>query len=284
MWSDLYRFVKSQVFTPFHPNQMQNCETYGALRKALCKTTSCKGLDNGRFLLLLLINSMAAKNSVKCYLQDGFYHLYNRGVAKGKIFLDEQDYNVFLSYLKTYLLPKDLTALNLILASGHSQPQEKDQAQKLLKLKNFNKKIDLIAYVLMPNHWHLLVKQTDEDTIDRFLNALGARYAGYFNRKYKRVGPLFQGVYKAVLIESDEQFLHLSRYIHLNPIKIGLPHLPSSLPEFLGRAKTDWLKPDYILNYFSKTNPHDSYESFMGENIDADFIAEAAIDFEDEVI
>lgn len=227
---------------------------------------------------------MAAKNTVKCYLKNGFYHLYNRGVAKGNIFLDEQDYNVFLSYLKTYLLPKDLISLQAILFSNDSKPQEKDKAQKLIKLKNFYGNIDLIAYALMPNHFHFLVKQTDEDTIDHFLNALGTRYVGYFNRKYKRVGPLFQGVYKAVLIGSDQQLLHLSRYIHLNPIKIQLPNLPSSLPEFLERTKTDWLKSNFILDYFSKTNPNNSYESFMGENIDAGFIAEPAIDFKDEVI
>lgn len=227
---------------------------------------------------------MAAKNSVKQYLKNGFYHLYNRGVAKGSIFLDEQDYNVFLSYLKTYLLPKDLVALNRIFASKESGPREKDKALKLMKLKNFSGLIDLISYALMENHFHFLVRQTEEDTIDHFINALGTRYAGYFNRKYKRVGPLFQGVYKAVLINSEEQLLHLSRYIHLNPIKISRPNLPSSLPEFLGRGKTAWLKPNFILNYFSKTNPNDTYATFMDESIDGNFIASSAIDFEDEVI
>lgn len=227
---------------------------------------------------------VAAKNSVKSYLTDGFYHLYNRGVAKGNIFLDEQDYNVFLLYLKTYLLPKDLIELNSILSSKKSEPAEKDKALKLIKLKNFSGQIDLLCYALMENHFHFLVKQTDEDAIDRFINALGTRYAGYFNRKYRRVGPLFQGVYKAVLVKSDEQLLHLSRYIHLNPIKIGLPNLLSSLPEFLGRTTTDWLKPDLVLNYFSKTNPNNSYAAFMEENLDAEFVASSAIDFEDEAI
>lgn len=227
---------------------------------------------------------MAAKNSVKQYLKDSFYHLYNRGVAKGNIFLDEQDYNVFLSYLKIYLLPKDLDGLNRLFSSKESGPREKDKVLKLLKLKNFSGSIDLISYALMENHFHFLIRQAEEDTIDRFINAMGTRYAGYFNRKYKRVGPLFQGVYKAVLINSEEQLLHLSRYIHLNPIKIGRPNLPSSLPEFLGRSKTAWLKPNFVLNYFSKTNSNNTYAAFMNENIDGNFIASSAIDFEDEVI
>ncbi len=227
---------------------------------------------------------MAAKNSVKQYLKDGFYHLYNRGVAKGNLFLDGQDFNVFLSYLKTYLLPKDLVSLNGVLASKESNPAEKNKALKLLKLKNFSGLIDLLSYALMENHFHFLVKQAQEDSIDHFINSLGTRYAGYFNRKYKRVGPLFQGVYKAVLIETDEQLLHLSRYIHLNPLKINQPNLPSSLPEFLGKRQSAWLKPNFILDYFSKTNPRNTYATFMEEGIDANFIASSAIDFEDEVI
>lgn len=226
---------------------------------------------------------MPAKNSIKYYLKNGYYHLYNRGVEKRDIFLDEQDYNVFLSYLKIYLLPKDLVQLNLTLSSQKSTPKQKDQALKLIKLKNFHKTIDLVCYALMPNHFHLLVRQSQDDGIDHFLNALGTRYVGYFNRKYKRVGPLFQGVYKAVLVNSEEQLLHLSRYIHLNPLTINKPNLPSSLPEFLGRAETDWLQPEIVLGYFSKTNPTNTYESFMKDYLDAEFITYLAIDMGDEV-
>lgn len=227
---------------------------------------------------------MAAKNSVKVYLKNGFYHLYNRGVEKRNIFLDAQDYNVFKLYLATYLLPKDLDGINSVLASPKASATKKDKALKLLKLKNFTQSIDLICYTLMENHFHFLVRQTEADAIYHFINALGTRYAGYFNRKYKRVGPLFQGVYKAVLVESEEQLLHLSRYIHLNPIKINNPYLPSSLSEFLGKTQTNWVKPNCVLDYFSKTNLGNTYASFMEESLDPDFIAASAIDFEDEII
>ena len=154
---------------------------------------------------------MPARHSRKTYVANSFYHLYNRGVEKREIFVDDQDYAVFLSYLKDYLVQKDIQALNLRLSDPLLTSGEREKIYKLLKLNNFKDHIILLCYSLMPNHFHFLVKQDEEETIDSFLNSLLTRYAMYFNRKYKRVGHLFQDVYKAVLIESEEQLLHLSR-------------------------------------------------------------------------
>lgn len=230
---------------------------------------------------------MASKNSTKIYVPNSCYHIYNRGVEKRIIFQDEQDYSVFLSYLQTYLTPKDEKALQIILSSDKSSP--KDKALKLLRLKNYSRDLELLCYALLPNHFHLLVRQKGI-VLNNFTNSLGTRYAMYFNRKYKRKGVLFQDVYKAVLIESDEQLLHLSRYIHLNPTKaLHLPPgrwkesaFPSSLPEYLENRNTNWIKKDYILSYFSKNNPQKSYFNFLGMSLDAQFIYEAAIDMDDE--
>ena len=232
---------------------------------------------------------MPAKNSSKIYSEESFYHLYNRGVEKRDIFLDEQDYTVFLSYLKTYLLPKDEDGLHTILLSKNANIQEKDRAIKLLALNNFNNEIDLLVYSLLPNHFHLLVKQIHADGIDRFMNSLITRYVLYFNKKYHRVGPLFQGVYKAVLVESDEQLLHLSWYIHSNPLKLlGLSFtdwkkisLPFSLPEYLGQKQSEWVKTSLILEYFSKINKSDSYSNFMNKEGTLDLIKTVAIDIND---
>lgn len=220
---------------------------------------------------------MPAKNSVKQYLENGFYHLYNRGVEKREIFLDDQDYAVFLSYLKEYLLPKDTNQLQLTLSSSESSYKEKDRAAKLLRLKNFSEEIELLCYCLVANHFHLLVKQDHSDGIDRFLNSLGTRYALYFNRKYHREGRLYQGVYRAVLVQTDEQLLHLSRYIHLNAK--GNSRLPCSLPEYYQLRHAAWVKPSLILNYFSQATPNNTYASFMGENPDWEFVAPLAIDY-----
>lgn len=212
---------------------------------------------------------MAAKNSQKEYVANSFYHLYNRGVEKRIIFNDSQDYNVFLSYLKEYLLPKDHIGLQKQLTDPAVRWVKKDEILKLLRMNNFEGNITLLAYCLMPNHFHLLIKQREENAIDSFMNSLSVRYAMYFNRKYKRVGSLFQGVYKAVRVLSDGQFLHLSRYIHRNHLSLqevvlqNLKEQYSSYGDYIGARKTQWVKTEEILSYFSKTNPRLSYESFV---------------------
>ncbi|KKU28143.1 MAG: hypothetical protein UX80_C0035G0010 [Candidatus Amesbacteria bacterium GW2011_GWA2_47_11b] len=205
---------------------------------------------------------MPAKNSRKQYLVNGYYHLYNRGVEKRVVFLDEQDYSVFLSYLKDYLLPKNKSSLLQTIADPHANSKQKDKVLKLLRLNNFADTISLLAYCLMPNHFHFLVKQTQAESIAKFTNSLCTRYTMYFNRKYNRVGPLYQGVYKAVLVTSEEQLLHLSRYIHSQASQ-GEALQPCSYLEYLGQRQTAWIKPDEILSYFSKTNPSLSYSAFM---------------------
>ena len=215
---------------------------------------------------------MAAKNSIKIYRENSFYHIYNRGVEKRTIFQDEQDFSVFLSCLKTYLSPKRDINLPVLLADQRLSSKEKAVATNEFFMKNYSDSVDLLCYSLMSNHFHLLIKQL-ATTMDLFMNSLGTRYVKYFNRKYKRVGPLFQGVYKAVLVDSEEQLLHLSRYIHLNS-----KTLPSSLPEYLGERYTSWVKPDLILNYFSKTNSNLSYQNFLGQGRDDSFISQITID------
>ncbi len=208
---------------------------------------------------------MPAKNSTKQYLENGYYHIYNRGVEKRIIFLDAQDYSVFLSYLKEYLLPKDEEKLRERLSNPETSYKEKDKILKLLRMNNFSDEITLLAYCLMPNHFHFFVKQKSPNTIDKFMNSLCTRYSMYFNKKFKRVGSLYQDVYKAVLVNNEAQFLHLSRYIHKQAIKIDKP---SSYEEYLGLRKTEWVKPEEILSYFSKSNPSLSYENFVKQEDD----------------
>src|SRR4051812_13321253 len=98
---------------------------------------------------------MAAKNSRKVYCEDALYHIYNRGVEKRTVFLDQQDYAVFLSYLKNYLLPKDEKGLKQKLLDPNTSYKEKDEILRALKLNNFYGDITLVAYCLMPNHFHL---------------------------------------------------------------------------------------------------------------------------------
>ena len=166
---------------------------------------------------------------------------------------------------------KDEKALQRVIANPTASWREKDQAIKLLRLNNFFGTITLVSHCLMPNHFHFLIRQTDADAIDRFMNSLCTRYTMYFNKKYKRIGPLFQSVYKAVMVTTDEQLKHLTRYIHRNPIHKGsYKEIPSrilatyqysSYPEFLGLRTTEWIHAEKILAYFG--NNTQSYQSFV---------------------
>lgn len=211
---------------------------------------------------------MPAKNCLKSYIENGFYHIYNRGVEKRIIFQDDQDYKVFLNYLKIYLEPpippeKRIAKIKETVFIAPGRP-----------LKNFNKEIELLAYCLMPNHFHLLIKQNSPRSIESFTRALLTKYSMYFNKRYKRVGTLFQSTYKAILVMEDNYLLHLSRYIHLNPAKhLHVKDTPlhrhySSYGDYLGKKNTHWLKPEIILSFFKQTQKKDlkdlfSYQGFV---------------------
>jgi len=185
---------------------------------------------------------MPQRNSIKTYVQDGYYHLYNRGVGKQDIFQDAEDYRVFLNILKDTLLP-------LTKDKGATLKSYKSNAYQR---KNFNEQIELLVYALLPNHFHLLVHQVVPRIIDQFMRSIGTRYSMYFNKKYKRNGSLFQGIYKASLIFDEPYLLHLSRYIHRNPLSYteDLQNAYSSYGEYLGFRKTEWIKPALILSFF----------------------------------
>jgi len=208
---------------------------------------------------------MPAKNVVKEYEDDAYYHLYNRGINKNNIFEDASDYKTFLSYLKLYLTPTNLQGETLKVSPSR-------------KLKNYSSQINLLCYCLMPNHFHLLIFQKDLSNINYFMRSLGTKYSMYFNRKYKRVGTIFQGVYKAVRITKEEQLIYLTKYIHRNPVDI-LPsrrdlegYKYSSYGNYLGLFKQSWVKTDEILSYFSKDNISASYKNFIEEIDESDIL------------
>lgn len=226
---------------------------------------------------------MPARNRIKQYRENGFYHIYNRGVEKRLIFIDQQDYAVFLRYLKEYLLPKDENTLSKQLSDPNTSYQEKDKILKLLRLNNFADEITLLAYCLMPNHFHLFLKQKGAVSIDRFMQSIATRYTMYFNRKHKRIGPLYQDIYKAVSIDNEQQFIYLTKYIHKQAIALQGPTLrgweqPSSYPEYLGKRDTSWIHTQEVLSYFSKINPKLSYQSFVEESDDFFIIQDQLLD------
>lgn len=213
---------------------------------------------------------MPSKNIIKEYVDEAYYHLYNRGVAKQDIFLDDQDYKTFLSYLKIYL-------------------SKKDESQKIAptrQLKNFFEELTLLAYCLMPNHFHMLVWQKNQRTMANFMRSIATKYSRYFNKKYHRVGPVFQSRYKAVLVRREYQYIYLSKYIHRNPLPtrtdlVGYKY--SSYLNYLGLINQTWINETEILSYFSKLNTGESYKKFVEEIDERDLlmIKDTMLDFDD---
>ena len=151
------------------------------------------------------------------FTENHVYHIYNRGVEKRNIFLNDRDYLRLIHDL--YEFNDENQALNvgyfINSKSIEVEPQYLKKEKKKRKLL-----VEILAFTLMSNHFHLILQQKKEGSIVKFMQKLGTGYTMYFNKKYKRVGGLFQGRYKAVLLENDTHFIHLPFYIHTNPLKI----------------------------------------------------------------
>ncbi len=191
---------------------------------------------------------MPAKNIVKQLVPDSYYHVYNRGVAKQLIFLDQSDKRYFLQILDRHL--------NL---------DNKNTDKAGVEYKKY-KSINLLCYCLMGNHYHLLIHvDMVPGELTFLMRSIGTSYTMYFNLKYKRVGPLFQGSYKAVRITEEPYLLHISRYIHLNPREFET-YKYSSLQDYLDpqKKRNKWIKPEKILELFEGND----YLAFVKEYID----------------
>lgn len=201
-----------------------------------------------------------------------YYHLYNRGVDKRVIFLDETDRQRFLHAVRLARLsnsPK-LSWLKKQIKIGNISPEDFERLEE----KYGPPLLDIVAYSLMPNHFHFQVKELTENGVTKFFRKLGTSYVMYFNIRHERTGRLFESQYKSVLIETDEQLIHLSRYIHINPfnsskINISLEQLRTypwtSLPDYLGDRKESFCNPSEVMAFFS--SPPDYWE-FLRGNID----------------
>jgi REP element-mobilizing transposase RayT len=159
-----------------------------------------------------------------------YYHIYNRGNNKQPIFFERENYLFFLRRWRDYLLPVS----------------------------------QVVAYCLMPNHYHFIV-YLQKDDFSRPMQAFGLAYTKAVNQVYKRVGSLFQGRFRAIQVTGDAYLLQLSRYIHLNPIGAGLTARPedwefSSYREYVGLRKGSLPNPQIVLGQLGST---DAYRRFV---------------------
>lgn len=168
---------------------------------------------------------------------DGIYlHVFNKGIENRIIFRDEADFAVFICFLEGYLsVPKDAESTKKEF-SIHGRTFRGVPHQP----KNYLGKVELLAYNLQPDHFHLLLHQITQNSLQGFIRSLCTRYSMYFNRKYKHTGALFEGPYKSVQIK-DEELLLLTRYLH----KTGDY---STYSEYLKLKDTPWVSTKIVLS------------------------------------
>lgn len=197
------------------------------------------------------------------------YHVYNRGVSFEQIFKDKRDYQRFTDLINFYRY----SSPSLRYSYYARLPQESRRLFLENLEKNNQKLVTIYAFSLMPNHFHFVLKEIIESGIIKFFSNLQNSYAKYFNTKIKRKGSLFLEMFKAVRIESDEQFIHTTRYVHLNPVTSyqvkGINELKnypwSSLKNYLDKEGWPFVQTDFLRNFFPSK---EAMESFTFDQID----------------
>lgn len=190
-----------------------------------------------------MINNMSERKVI--FGIGEFYHLYSRGNDKRKIFLTHDDYQRFLC--------------SLYAANGSEIIHLSDLRQwskQVWEQKRGETLVDIGAHCLMPNHFHLLVREKRENGITIFMRKLLTSYSSYFNLKQNRTGKLFEGSFKATRIDNDSYLHYLYAYIHLNPVKISNPEgWPVKIVQNITAAKT------FLGNY-----AYSSYQDYLGRS------------------
>ena len=147
------------------------------------------------------------------------YHTYNRSIAGYKIFNSDSEYKRIEELIQYYQVEQPV---------GFSKFKERNKGDLIKKTPNKRQLVEVVCYSPMPTHIHLTLKQLIDKGISKFMNNILSSYSHYFNIKHNRKGPLWEGRFKKVLVETDEQLLHLTRYIHLNPVTDYLINKPEN--------------------------------------------------------
>lgn len=195
-----------------------------------------------------------------------FYHVFNRGVARAPTFISRAEYKQAMLTLSYYRYAEPPVSL-----ARFKEISQEERQQLLASLQKADKLVEIVAFVLMPNHFHFLLKQNQDKGISKFASQFTNSYTRYFNTLNERVGPLFQGVFKSVHVETDEQLVHLSRYIHINPVVSNvikeddlLSYPWSSFSDYVGNVSPQ-ISTVPVLVHFK--NPQE-YKKFVFDQID----------------
>ncbi|MEK7081469.1 MAG: transposase [Patescibacteria group bacterium] len=143
-------------------------------------------------------------------VQGEYYHIYNRGNSKQKIFHDKEDYLRFISLLYISNTSESFNLYDL----------SRNVNFNIYQIERNNLLVNMGAFCLMPNHFHILITEKTNGGISKFMQKLSTAYSMYYNKKYKRIGGLFEGKFKSQHADTDRYLKYLFSYIHLNPIKL----------------------------------------------------------------
>ena len=195
---------------------------------------------------------MPQRNITRNYQPACYYHVYNHAVAELRVLYNGSDSRYFLGLITRYL--------------GKEIAKDKNGTP----YKNFSKRLELLAYCLMPNHFHILLFQNDSYAIQEFMQSIVTAYSMYFNLKYTRRGAVFESRYKASLIDNDPYLQHIVKYIHQNPVSQGVEfaNYPfSSHRQIAGLATGyQWLATDEVIEIFDN---REQYLEYMLTRLDS---------------
>lgn len=198
------------------------------------------------------------------FANNEYYHIYNRGVDKREVFLDEEDYERFLTSMREFNRIDPIGSLYekyLAEEKRGLSPHKGDLVPTLTPL------VEIVAYCLNPNHFHVILRQLSEGGISKFMLKLSSGYSSYFNKKYKRSGSLFQGPFKSIHIDSNEYLLYLSVYVNKNNFIHGYntgDWKYSSLLDYLEKRHGTLCNKEPILVQFD--NNIEKYKEFLDNN------------------
>ncbi len=199
------------------------------------------------------------------FYQDGVYHVYNRGVDKRDVFLDKQDKSRLLLLLDLLQSREGITSVQLMHKGNFDE--------KRLKLRKQDKLVELIACALLPNHFHLILRQKSDDGVSKFMHKLSLAYTKYFNEKYARTGALFGGKYKYTEITNDMDVIRMICYVNKNPDIHQLKSHPMSFSSdmyYSSDREWEWGNSTWGLSLFGAdtqyTRVADEYFRFVISN------------------
>lgn len=194
------------------------------------------------------------------------YHIYNRSVGREQAFTSLFHLRHIFQIIDYYRYHQELKF------SEFNRLKEQKRDLYLYKISLQTPIVEIYSFAFMPNHFHFLLKQTQDNGIKNFISNIQNSHAKYINTKYDRHGGLFQSPFQGKWIENDEQFMHISRYIHLNPVtayKIQIEDLDNypfaSFSDYMGNRYTSWLNTKTLGEMLSSTEKH---KRFVYDQVD----------------